>query len=331
MPGCSSPPVISASSDEPLAADRVVGVLLEDLLQRHLAVQLGVEGHEHLAQPAPRVRPQQAEPLAVAGGRADRQSCAVRSGSYHRQPRWRGRSCSERRGRASPRSRARPAPPGWRGWSGWRGRRPGSSRRRRRASSRWTAASASTAARLAPRRGRRGRRGGRPGSWTCRGSRPGRRRRAGPGRSGRSEARAIRRGDGGRRRRSWHGSDRRSVERAQAPASGAGPGIESHRADYRKSAMHLHPCRESVVGRPRSFPGGSVIFAASKPGPTLPSERCFLSVWFPKAERVADGRVGAVGLTSAEPRWVDRPCFAPLHPRNLLRQHARIQPSGASE
>ena len=32
-----------------------------------------------------------------------------------------------------------------------------------------------------------------------------------------------------------------SVERAQAPASGAGPGIRSHRADYRKSVVHLHP------------------------------------------------------------------------------------------
>ncbi len=58
--------------DEPLAAERVVGVLLEDLLERHLAVQLDIQRHEHLAQPAPRVRPQQAEPLAIAGGRADR-------------------------------------------------------------------------------------------------------------------------------------------------------------------------------------------------------------------------------------------------------------------
>ena len=74
MPGCSSPPVISASSDEPLAADRVVGVLLEDLLERHLAVQLGIERHEDLAQPAAGVRPQDAEPLAVAGGRADASS-----------------------------------------------------------------------------------------------------------------------------------------------------------------------------------------------------------------------------------------------------------------
>ena len=60
--------------DEPLAADGIVGVLLEDLLQRHLAVQLGIQGHEHLAQPAARVRPQHAEPLAIAGGRADRQT-----------------------------------------------------------------------------------------------------------------------------------------------------------------------------------------------------------------------------------------------------------------
>jgi DNA-directed RNA polymerase specialized sigma24 family protein len=30
----------------------VGGVLLQDLLERHLAVQLGIHGHEHLAQPA---------------------------------------------------------------------------------------------------------------------------------------------------------------------------------------------------------------------------------------------------------------------------------------
>ena len=56
---------------EPLAAGGVVGVLVEDLLQRHLAVQLGVEGHEDGAQAASGVGPQDAEPLAVAGGRAD--------------------------------------------------------------------------------------------------------------------------------------------------------------------------------------------------------------------------------------------------------------------
>ena len=59
---------------EPLAAGRVVGVLLEDLLEGDLAVQLGVERHEHGPQAAPRMRPQDPEPLAVAGGRADRVS-----------------------------------------------------------------------------------------------------------------------------------------------------------------------------------------------------------------------------------------------------------------
>ena len=51
----------------------VVGVLLQDLLERHLAVQLGIHGHEHLAQPAARVRPQVKEPLAIAGSRAQGQ------------------------------------------------------------------------------------------------------------------------------------------------------------------------------------------------------------------------------------------------------------------
>ena len=60
---------------EPLAAGRVVGVVVEDLLERHLAVQLGVEGHEHGPQAAPGVRPEHAEPLAVAGGRADGVGC----------------------------------------------------------------------------------------------------------------------------------------------------------------------------------------------------------------------------------------------------------------
>ena len=56
---------------EPLAAGRVVGVLVEDLLQRHLAVQLRVQGDEDGAQAAAGVGPQDAEPLAVGGGRAD--------------------------------------------------------------------------------------------------------------------------------------------------------------------------------------------------------------------------------------------------------------------
>ena len=56
---------------EPLAAGRVVGVVVEDLLEGHLAVQLAVQRHEHRPQPAPGVRPEDAEPLAVAGRRAD--------------------------------------------------------------------------------------------------------------------------------------------------------------------------------------------------------------------------------------------------------------------
>ena len=51
-------------------AGRVVGVLVEDLLERHLAVELGVEGDEDGAQAAPGVGPQDAEPLAVGGGGA---------------------------------------------------------------------------------------------------------------------------------------------------------------------------------------------------------------------------------------------------------------------
>ena len=56
---------------EPLAAGRVVGMVIEDLLERHLAMELGVQRHEDGAQTATGVRPQDAEPLAVAGGRAD--------------------------------------------------------------------------------------------------------------------------------------------------------------------------------------------------------------------------------------------------------------------
>ncbi len=57
--------------DEPLTAQGVVGVPLEDLLQGHLAVQLAVERHENHPQPAPCMRPQDAESLAIGGGRAD--------------------------------------------------------------------------------------------------------------------------------------------------------------------------------------------------------------------------------------------------------------------
>ena len=53
------------------AAGRVVGVLLEDLLQRDLAVQLLVEGDEDGAEPAVDEGPQDAEPLALGGRDAD--------------------------------------------------------------------------------------------------------------------------------------------------------------------------------------------------------------------------------------------------------------------
>jgi len=59
--------------DEPLTADLVVGVLLQELFQRHLAVQLAIQRHEDVAQPAPRMGSQDAEPLAVAGRGAHRQ------------------------------------------------------------------------------------------------------------------------------------------------------------------------------------------------------------------------------------------------------------------
>ena len=71
------PRVLQSAGDlgldqEPLAAGGVVGMVVEDLLERHLAMQLGIQGDEDRAQPAAGVRPQHAEPLAVAGGRADR-------------------------------------------------------------------------------------------------------------------------------------------------------------------------------------------------------------------------------------------------------------------
>ena len=56
---------------EPTSAVRVVRVRVEDLLQRHLAVELGVEGDKDRPQTAPGVGPQHAEPQAIIGGGAD--------------------------------------------------------------------------------------------------------------------------------------------------------------------------------------------------------------------------------------------------------------------
>jgi hypothetical protein len=56
---------------KPLAARAIVGVVVEHLLERHFAVQLGIEGHEHGAKAAARIRPQDAKPLTVRGGCAN--------------------------------------------------------------------------------------------------------------------------------------------------------------------------------------------------------------------------------------------------------------------
>ncbi len=56
---------------EPLPAGRIIGMAVVDLLQRHLAVQLGVQGDEDGAESALGMGAEDAEPLPVGGGRAD--------------------------------------------------------------------------------------------------------------------------------------------------------------------------------------------------------------------------------------------------------------------
>ena len=85
MPGCSSPPVISASSTKRPRLSAVVGVAALDLLQGDLAAQFGVLGDEHLAQPAAGVRPQDA---VAAGRRRGRPGVDERAG----RPRLRRRA-----------------------------------------------------------------------------------------------------------------------------------------------------------------------------------------------------------------------------------------------
>ena len=51
---------------KPRSAGEIVGMAIEDLLERHLAIQLGIECHEHRAQAPLGMRPQQPEPLAPA-------------------------------------------------------------------------------------------------------------------------------------------------------------------------------------------------------------------------------------------------------------------------
>ena len=76
------PGVLQAAGDlgldqEPGAAVGVVGVVVEDLLEGDLAVQLGVEGDEDLAQAALGVGPEDPEPAAL-GGRVPTAWLAVR-------------------------------------------------------------------------------------------------------------------------------------------------------------------------------------------------------------------------------------------------------------
>ena len=63
--------------EEPLAADRVVGVMVEDLLERHLAVQLAIEGHEDGPQGASGMGPEDVEPLDFERGRSNRRVCSA--------------------------------------------------------------------------------------------------------------------------------------------------------------------------------------------------------------------------------------------------------------
>ncbi len=56
--------------EESVAAGGIIGVMFEDLLEGDLTVELGVKCDEYGAQAPPGMGPDDAEPLAVAGGRA---------------------------------------------------------------------------------------------------------------------------------------------------------------------------------------------------------------------------------------------------------------------
>ncbi len=76
-PGVLEPAGDLGLEQEACSADRVVGVLVEDLLERHLAVQLLIEGDVDGAQSAAGVGPEHAEPLPAGGCRADRDAGAA--------------------------------------------------------------------------------------------------------------------------------------------------------------------------------------------------------------------------------------------------------------
>ena len=173
---------------EAFPAGLVIGVVVEDLLEGHLAVELGIERHEDRAQPAPGVRPEHAKPLAVAGGRADGVGGGVVGNVSNLG--WRRAKVDEGGCHVGIADLGQALASGVAHGDG--GKAP-----------RGIAAvllqvlghEAFEQVLAARRQGRRGRGGGRPSTGPCRGSRRERRQRAGPGRSARSGGRAARTGD----------------------------------------------------------------------------------------------------------------------------------------
>jgi hypothetical protein len=80
-PGVLEPAGDLGLDEKPVAAGRVVGVAIEDLLEGDLAVQLAIERHEHFPQTTPGVRAEHAEPLTVGRRCPNRErGCAVSVG-----------------------------------------------------------------------------------------------------------------------------------------------------------------------------------------------------------------------------------------------------------
>ena len=116
------------------------------------------------------------------------------------------------------------------------------------------------AGRCSPSRSPRAVRDARPASWPCRESTPGRRRRAEPWSirpfwsASRPKSRLRSAAAVIARLRSL------TVDQPNTPASSDGLRIRSRRPDYRKSDMHLHPCRRvSLEWRERYPVGGSPV------------------------------------------------------------------------
>ena len=273
---------------EPLAAGRVVGVLVEDLLEGHLAVQLAVAARR-------RRRPGRPGRGAAGCGTAGRRRWPCR------RSRWRSGRVVAVAGRSSRRPEMSQrrldlgvADPGQARAGGAAGGDRGQALlgARRRASS--------GAARPSPRprrgrrrRGRRARRGARPAAAPCRASRPGRRRRAGPGRSGRSAGRASRRaGCGtGRWTGTWRGlaSGRLCVSTAYGLVKGCedsvDPSVEGRMHDpipdddvLPENSSGLDPCTPRFVRTPDALRLGRQHIGPARLGPEMaalaPHARC---------------------------------------------------------